>query len=355
MRAEIYSAGDLDPAMRSSWLSFRSSQFATDNAFFSPDFVTAAARVIPETEVAIILDGQLPVGFWPMQRRGGLGLPVAARVTEITGPIVNPEAEWNPLEVARQLGIKEWSFDCLPVATPGFAPFHTQIRSFPFIDIAPDDVECRILEQRTESRQFSEWRRKQRKFEKEFGPLQFKWHDDDRTHLATMISWKRRQYQQTGVHDLLGISWVPELLEQILRGPTDDLSAVFSTLCHNDRLLAAHVGLRSGSTLCWWFTAYDSELSRYSPGSILLLKVLETASERGIRRIDLGQGNERYKGSLATGCYPVAEGIVTPNRWKRQFCHAWGRTRDWAESASFCSSALRWFRQARNRTMQRAR
>ena len=60
----------------------------------------------------------------------------------------------------------------------------------------------------------------------------------------------------------------------------------------------------------YWLTTYDREFGKYSPGNILLLKMAEHAPTIGIRKIDLGRGEARYKQQLANDVVLVGEGAV---------------------------------------------
>jgi CelD/BcsL family acetyltransferase involved in cellulose biosynthesis len=65
----------------------------------------------------------------------------------------------------------------------------------------------------------------------------------------------------------------------------------------------SRVGIVGPRDFCWWFPAFDPELGRFSPGTIMMLALAEQAPSRGIARIDLGGGEENYKLRLATDSY----------------------------------------------------
>ena len=58
------------------------------------------------------------------------------------------------------------------------------------------------------------------------------------------------------------------------------------------------------------FPAYDPKFATYSPGLVLLAKVVEEAPLLGLHVIDLGKGAEGYKGRFANASIPLAEGSV---------------------------------------------
>jgi len=93
--------------------------------------------------------------------------------------------------------------------------------------------------------------------------------------------------------------------------------------------VAVCLSLRSRGVLHSWFTAYNPELSQYSPGLTLFLRLAEEAEQLGIRKIDLGRGEERYKWSLASGSVEVAEGAVASRSLATLLRTSWRQTRDW--------------------------
>ena len=106
---------------------------------------------------------------------------------------------------------------------------------------------------------------------------------------------------------------------------------MLSALYVGDRLAAAHMGMRSASVWHYWFPAYDPELSKYSPGLILLLRMAQAAPSLGLRVIDLGKGSTLYKDRLMSGEVPLAEGrvelpsLATAVRRLRRGTEAWVR------------------------------
>jgi CelD/BcsL family acetyltransferase involved in cellulose biosynthesis len=78
-----------------------------------------------------------------------------------------------------------------------------------------------------------------------------------------------------------------------------------------------------------WFTAYNPELSSYSPGMTLFVSLAEQAREFGIRTIDLGRGEERYKWSLASGSVEMSEGTISRPSMGTLLRSTWRTARDW--------------------------
>ena len=96
---------------------------------------------------------------------------------------------------------------------------------------------------------------------------------------------------------------------------------MLSALYFDDRLAAVELSLRSHEVLHGWFAAYNPEFSKYSPGTLLAVRIAEAAESLGIRRIEWGKNNLPYKESFATGSYPVGKGVVVVNPFLRVWRH----------------------------------
>jgi CelD/BcsL family acetyltransferase involved in cellulose biosynthesis len=125
------------------------------------------------------------------------------------------------------------------------------------------------------------------------------------------LAWKSAQYRLTGQHDAFRApSWARALLARIQQHRDHVFAGIVSALYAGDRLVAGHVGMRSLHAWHYWFPAHDPAHAEFSPGSILLLRMIEHAPAIGIRRIDLGKGEARYKTRFMNGATPLLEGRI---------------------------------------------
>jgi CelD/BcsL family acetyltransferase involved in cellulose biosynthesis len=193
-------------------------------------------------------------------------------------------------------------------------------------------------------RQFHDNARKLRKLEREHGETTWVWHDSTSSLLDELILWKREQYQRTGMLDVLGVPSVRTLISDLLEQSTSHFGGVLSSLSVAGKPIAIHFGLRDQKVMTSWFHAYDPAYSVYSPGRIAMLKLIEEANEHGIERIDLGQGDERYKSSLCNGSLTVGEGVVCRKKMDQVLLSTWIRAREIASSSSCFRMPLKWFR-----------
>ncbi len=95
-----------------------------------------------------------------------------------------------------------------------------------------------------------------------------------------------------------------------------------------DKLAAINFGLRNGSVLHGWITAFNLEFGKFSPGLMLIVKLAQQAEELGIARIDMGRGDESFKRNFSSGVTRVAEGAVDRRLVVGAMQHGWVRGKE---------------------------
>jgi CelD/BcsL family acetyltransferase involved in cellulose biosynthesis len=278
-----------------------------------------------------------------------MGLPVAARVSAVHGVVARADLHWDPLQLLREAGLSGLRYDCAIADQVGLRPYHLCEHRFPYVAIDAGYDALRQQHLSSGSSLFRQIDRKARKMEREVGPLGFDLHVPDDEAFAALLRWKSAQYRRTGTLDVLAIGWVAELLGRIRELQLESFGGVLSVLRSGGRIAAVHLGMRSRDVLAWWFPAYSLDLAIYSPGLVLIDRVLRASAEAGIKRLDLGQGGERYKARLRSGAFDVAEGVAERRRGRRWLRRTWVLARDWAGRTPSAAKSLRAFRAIRNR------
>jgi CelD/BcsL family acetyltransferase involved in cellulose biosynthesis len=307
----IIPAGALTPAELAEWVAIQDANPLLASPFLRPEFTTAVSSVRDDVRVAVIEHSGVPVGFFSYQRDWmGIGRPVGGPLSDCQGIITKSDLVWDATRLIRDCGLREWKFDHLLAAQEPFRSFHRVVTQSPVIDLSKGydayvkDRRCAGSEQVTKTLQ------KRRKMEREIGALRFELHSTDPAMLNTLMRWKSRQYQGSGLVDPFSFSWVVKIVEKINSMQGESFAGMLSVLYAADKPIAAHMGMRSKTVWHYWFAAYDPAFARYSPGMILLLDMVKRASRLGIGTIDMGKGAERYKQSLMNGAIPIAEGVV---------------------------------------------
>ena len=136
--------------------------------------------------------------------------------------------------------------------------------------------------------------------------------------------------------NLFAFPWTGQLLRNLMTGKPQ-LTGMLSVLWSGPDPVAISYKLRTGNIAHAWFIAYNQEFSTYSPGMIMMLKVIEQAAEKGIRRLHLGAGDQRFKQSLASGVVPVSVGMVQTPSFSTALRDVWRWTRTTATSIPWLS------------------
>jgi CelD/BcsL family acetyltransferase involved in cellulose biosynthesis len=254
------------------------------------------------------------VGFFPFERhRLGLGLPIGGRLSHYQGLVHAPGMDWDPQELLRGCRLSAWRFDNLVVEQQPFKPYHEVAAPSPVIKLA-DGFDAYYAGLRARSPRFCrELARKGRKLRREVGDLRVVTDSRDSGPLHKLVAWKSEQYRRTGCADSFRRSAMVGLLEALLASGSCHASGLLSALYAGDQLVAAQFGLRSGPLLTGWYTAYDPQFARYSPGLIHLRHMTEQLAGCGIRTISMGKGSRKYTRPLKNDDVLLAEGIMTGN------------------------------------------
>ena len=325
----IIAAKDLTPDLVSQWKAIASDDRYLQSPFFQPEFTQTVAQVRDDVEIALVESAGELTGLFPFQRASnGLARNVSSRLSEFHGPIVRRDYDFDTAKVMRAAGLTWWQFDHLPmVGSP--IPHHVWgISTSPFVDLSNGYENYLAGRKAANASTVSETLRKTRKAEKEIGPLRFEYHSNCQIALESLIKWKDAQHDRTGRLRVLKYEWLVELMRNMTTTDADS-PGLFSTLHAGDQLLAVHLGLQTESVIHLWFPTYNPAFEKYSPGLILLLRLLEEGARRGIQRVDFGKGKERYKGSFKTGDIAIGEGAVDLRLVSGRLRKGWYETKRW--------------------------
>jgi CelD/BcsL family acetyltransferase involved in cellulose biosynthesis len=305
VKASVCLPGELGAREIERWRELQSQWSGFDSPFLSPVFTMAVGRARPQARVAIVEDGGKPVAFFPFERRRfGLAVAIGFGLSDCQAIISEPDAELDMPDLLRRCGISAWRFDHLMHAQRAMVGPRAEECVAPTIDLTIGFQAYLAGEGRRSRNVFQ----KERKLAREVGPVRFDFGVCDDAALAQLMAWKSEQYRRTCRADRFSNPANVQLIRDLSRLAEPDLAGTLITLRAGDRLMAVEFSLRSATTLASWFPAHDCEYARYSPGSILRLRTIEAAGLAGLRRNDLGKGDEDYKNGLKTGDLYVCDG-----------------------------------------------
>jgi CelD/BcsL family acetyltransferase involved in cellulose biosynthesis len=333
MKISVIAAADLDDDARSTWRALQGSNPALASPYFCPELTCAVAAVDDDVRIAVIEDGGVVVGFFPHQRRFGVGRPVGGHLSDHHGVVAGPDTvvDWQLL--LRATGLAWWEFDHL-AATQSPAGGDEVHRWSPALDLSRGFAVWKQGRIDAGGRRVGELDRKARKLAREIGPLRFEAHVDDRALLWTVLRKKTEQCKRTGVGDVFASPASRALVDEICSTQSPTFAGRLSALYAGDVLVAAHLGMRSTRAWHWWFPVYDHAFAKHSPGALLLLHTAQAAAAEGAQVLDLGKGDDGYKESFADCGFPLVEGCVMRPTLLSALRQAGMRTRDWAKTSS---------------------
>jgi CelD/BcsL family acetyltransferase involved in cellulose biosynthesis len=312
--------------------------------FFHPAFTRLIGETRDDARVAVIRHQGELVGFLPLHvDRGRIARPIGLRLSDFHGPITEPVLSFDPEQFLSASGLSALHLDHLPGEPPGFDGWHLRVSSSPWIDLSAGFDAYADERREAGSRRLARIRQSARRLAREVGPLRFDPDDRSRLPLEQLLKWKSLQRRETGSFDVLDYPWVRELLRRLAHTREPGFAGRVATLYAGDELAAVHFGLESDRVLHYWFTAYNKNLQRHSPGLVLLVELLRWAAERGLERVDLGKGGEPYKQSLMSAADPIAKVAVDsrPLNASARKLAFWARKR-WGETKLFSPARRLW-------------
>ena len=216
------------------WSDIQCAEPLLASPYFRPEFTQCAAQVRNDIEIAVLEDAGRPVGFLPFQRtKRNIGRPVAELVSDFQGVIAPANVTYDPLELLRGCGLAAFYFDHLLPQQSAFAPYIWRYADSPIIDLT-DGMEAYVA--RANKHLISEYGQKLRELVRDVGPVRYVHHDPNPNIVATLLAWKREQYDRTGVPDIFDYPWVRNLLDRILAHQSEDFASVVSVLYAGDQV-----------------------------------------------------------------------------------------------------------------------
>lgn len=330
IRYRVVDAGALGPGEQQRWHELRGSNPALDSPYFHPEFVAAVAATRRDVKVVIGEDaGGTIESFLAVQIDGRTCHPAGYPAADFQGPVCAPGAAFDLIQAVQSVGASTYEFDHLREGVPGVDRWLSGSQPSPYMEVAGGLDGYLSRAAKSGKDKASEARRLTNKAEREYGPVRVEADVNDASLLDTVIDLKRRQYASTGARDYFADPRHIALMRRLLDTRTEGFAGMLSAVYAGPQLVAAHFGIRAGAVLHWWFPVYAPEVSRYSPGWVLLRAVITAAPDLGLERIDLGRGMDDYKRRAMTGQQTVLQGAVIPN----PVLHQLGRARTRAIAA----------------------
>lgn len=323
--AEVVRLKELGGAEQALWQTFRKQRPYFSSPFMSLEFLQQAQNVGRAVEIAVLRREQEICGFLPFERRGKRGaVPAAARMNDVHGVLGCDLNRQQLLSVMQQCHLDTFAFHAWFGSSEGIRPF-----SFSKIQSYMADLEqCGSYGSYAEYLKHERYTLKQqvrrtRKWERDLGPVRLEFRSLDARLLELLFQWKREQFQRTNTFDIFSVPWTTDLVRSLFKTPaTSRVQGVLSVLYSGDKPAAMHVGIQEGKLLHYWFPVYQLDYRQYSPGAEMFLQIAEHCqSVEGLRKIDLGYGEQPYKHKLINQTSDCYCGLIS-RRAVPYYCHS---------------------------------
>lgn len=311
MPHEILRPGALTAELAAQWDALLDQDEDFGSPFFAHEFTRAVGRHRDDLYIAVLRDAGAVTGFLPFHRKaGGCAAPVGGQICDYQG-VIGTVAQPGPRGEAllRGCGLSAYDFNHALAAQDLLARNAFDVSHSLRADLR-SGFDSWQAEVRAQTKQAAKMDRMRRKIVREQGELRFIAHDRSAEAWLTFIGWKDAALRRQGAGGFPGPGWVGAVLHDIRNIDTPRFAGLFSTLYAGDRLVAAHLGMRSDRAWHWWFPSYDPALQHYAPGLLLMLCCIEEAAKTGLAELDFGRGTQRYKREFGNRARVLCEGSL---------------------------------------------
>lgn len=291
------------------WRTLQAANPAFGSPLLGPDFAVAVGAVREDARVAVFRKGAKAAGFLAYhQRPGAFGRPIGAPFSDYHALVSAEDAGLDRAQVLAQAGLGSFRLNGL---IDPYGLFQPAQRIFAHRIVLEHGAEAYLdaLFQASGNR-LKNFRRYRQALEREVGPVRIVAPDRDVAAFEALVAWKRRQLEETGLHDFLSVPWAHDLMRRLFETRDGDFQGTMISLYAGDRLALAHFGLRLDDWFHPWLAAYDVELQGYSPGLVHQIEAIKAMPALGLRTYDLGPSGDHWKRMFALGGVWVGAGMA---------------------------------------------
>jgi CelD/BcsL family acetyltransferase involved in cellulose biosynthesis len=296
------------------WRALQDADIALDSPFLSPNWPQAVERAQAGTDrgirVAVLFDNGRPRGYIAARAGAYTAMAAGAPLCDYQGLVAEPGVVLDPKQLVAALGVGRFDFSHMLADQAAFRPFGRGSDVSWIVDVEAGYEAYAAAKRADGVSALKDLDKKRRKAEREAGPVVFTAHGRARTDFDQLFDWKRAQYRATGQTDVFGPAWTMALMRDLFDRRDPEFGGVLFTLTMGDKLAAAHFHLRGAKTIHAWMIAHDCAFERYSPGMLLFQDILRWMDGTPYSRLDLGQGDYRFKRELANVQQPLSHGFV---------------------------------------------
>lgn len=310
-RAETYDPGAIPDDVRRWWIETVDKSSVLDSPYFRPEFAQIIGSHRSDARVAVVSSGGKTEAILAFhQKPGGVGAPIGGPISDYQGVIAAPDFEMNASELLSLSALTAFDFNHALASQEIFSD-HAYLKTLsPVMDLSAGYQAWRADRKKAGASDVKNAERKSRKVEREVGPINLVLNDERQAAWTNFTNWKNHAYDQMKKPSIFKTPWAAKVLEDIKASSGGEFAGLLTSLYAGDEMIAVHFGMRSKTAWHWWFPTYNPDFGKYSPGLILLNEMAKVCEETGIRKIDLGRGDERYKSAFSNAFVEICEGAL---------------------------------------------
>lgn len=345
MKIQTLPLKDLSASLQGEWREWQKASASLRGPCFHPLLFKTVGAHFDRTHVLVLEDGNQR-GFLPFQLATGPRLAEPVPLCDYQMIVGSPGARWDIRKILSSARLVAWDFSHLLVDTVGDEPNF----SGPTIYTRQIDLHAgydRYVEDlRLAGKTQKNLKEKRKKLERDLGPVRFVALDADPARLESIFTWKGQRFGEFSES-------TRACLRALHRTHADGFRGVLSSLWAGDTLVAVHFGMVADGTLFYWFPAFNPELSRYTPGALLIQDLIANLSQFKATILDLGPGGEGYKNyssnrslALTSGAYELPTPFTYLRKCKRTAFRAIRGNRVAHNVAKKTTAIVRYFKKA---------
>lgn len=313
MRIETTHPKELGAVEVAQWRAHTHNQPSLRSPYFTPEWAQLIGDVRDDARVCVIDGGRGFLGAQRLSRFAAMGL--GAPIADYQGVVGEAGLNVSASALCRALKVGRIDLTHVPSEQPLLAGAAAGEEGS-WIAAVSGGAELYLAAVKERRGEFlRQTDKKQRKFEREKGRLEFRGMSHEDADFKTLIEWKNAQLLRSGQPAIWDAPWVRSVLDRSFAMREHAFSGALFTLSIDGKLVAGAYFLRADRVLHAWVVAHDDACNSYSPGLLLARWAVTWAAENGFAEVDFGPGDSQYKRQLSTGQRPLQWGAVSGASW----------------------------------------
>ncbi|MGH1422480.1 MAG: GNAT family N-acetyltransferase [Hyphomonas sp.] len=283
---------EVSSADAQAWNDLRAAHPDYNSPLLSPEFARTVGQNRSDARVVLLHDEAGLAGvFAYFQRPGGLARSIGAPFSDYSGPVLRSDFGWSLVEIIESAGLSAWQTTSLVDPWDKFEAERSGAHSTMLITLDIDPADYLEQQRKKHAKRFKNFRRLDSQATRDGYELSMKWGAIDPALKNELFRYKSEQYVASGLVDLTDTKHSRAILDEVANSPNGFCIGLWA----GDEFVSAHFGFRLDDVFHPWIAAYNPDFARYSPGNLLLKRIIENMPAMGLREYDLAEGHDHYK------------------------------------------------------------